>query len=266
MKIGIFSDIHSNLNALKVVIDFYKEHPCDDYLCLGDVVGYGPLPDECCNLIREFAHMTIVGNHDAAVSGRMPYNYYYDAARNVLDYHARIISQDNMKWLSELPYKKALNIAKNAETGCDEIVERDDGCEAKSDFTISHGSPINPEDFNYVFYLDQALQLLPAYEVLAPITFIGHSHLTKSFELTPYNATDITGNTLHFEEGKKYFVTVGSVGQPRDYDNRACCTIFDTESRTLTYYRLAYDIEGTVRELFDSEITYNFGKRLYLGI
>lgn len=265
MKIGIFSDIHSNLNALEVVINFYKEHPCDDYLCLGDVVGYGPQPDECCDLVKKFASVTIVGNHDAAVSGRMAYNYYYDAARNVLDYHARIITKENMKWLSELPYKKSF-VVRQGEGGKARLEEAPGASEPDSDFTICHGSTINPEDFNYVFYLEQALQLLPSYEKLAPITFIGHSHLTKSFELTPHNATDITGNTLHFEEGKKYFVTVGSVGQPRDYDNRSCCTIYDTETRTLTYYRLAYDIEDTVKKLFDTEITCNFGKRLYLGI
>ena len=61
-------------------------------------------------------------------------------------------------------------------------------------------------------------------------------------------------------------MTVGSVGQPLDYDNRACCTIYDTETRTLTYHRLTYDIEATVKKLFATEITYNFGKRLYLGI
>ncbi len=244
MKIGIFSDIHSNLNALKVVLDFYRDNPCDEYLCLGDVVGYGPQPDECCDLVKNFARLTILGNHDAAVCGRMNYEYYYDAARNVLDYHARIISPDNMTWLSNLPYK----------------------FDHEAGFTICHGSPINPEEFNYVFYLEQAIQLLPFYNELAPVTFIGHSHLTKSFALTPTEATDITGNTLHFEDDKKYFVTVGSVGQPRDYDNRACCTIYDTETKTLTYYRLNYDIEDTVKKLFATEITYNFGKRLYLGI
>lgn len=244
MKIGIFSDIHSNLNALYAVMDFYKANPCDEYLCLGDVVGYGPQPDECCDIIRNFANVTILGNHDAAVCGRMNYAYYYEAARNVLDYHASLLKECNMNWLKELPYMYA----------------------HPAGFTICHGSPINPEEFNYVFYLEQAMGLLQHYDDLAPVTFIGHSHLTKSFELASGNVTDITGNTLRFEEGKKYFVTVGSVGQPRDYDNRACCTIYDTDTRTLTYYRLAYNIEATVKKLFSTEITYNFGKRLYLGI
>ena len=244
MKIGLFSDIHSNFNALQVVIDFYKEHPCDEYLCLGDVVGYGPQPDECCNTVRDFANVTILGNHDAAVCGRMNYAYYYEAARNVLDYHARLLSPENMAWLKQMPY----------------LHKHQEG------FTICHGSPIEPQEFNYVFFIEQAMQLLPKYAELDHITFIGHSHLTKTFALTPTNATDITANTLTFESDKKYFVTVGSVGQPRDYDNRACCTIYDTDLKKLQYFRLPYNIEDTVKKLFASEITYNFGKRLYLGI
>ena len=244
MKIGIFSDIHSNYNALRVVLDFYKAHPCDEYLCLGDVVGYGPQPDECCNAVREFANLTILGNHDAAVCGRMNYAYYYDAARNVLDLHARLLSESNMNWLREMPY----------------LYKHPEG------FTICHGSPLEPQEFNYVFFIEQANQLIPRYDELDHITFIGHSHLTKSFAITRESAIDITSDKLIFEPDKKYFVTVGSVGQPRDYDNRACCTIYDTDSKCIQYYRFQYDIEDTVKRLFASDITYNFGKRLYLGI
>ena len=110
------------------------------------------------------------------------------------------------------------------------------------------------------------MQLLPKYAELAHITFTGHSHLTKAFALTPTNATDITAHTLPFESDKTYFVTVGSVAQPRDYDNRACGTIYDTDLKKRQYFRLPYNIEDTVKKLFASEITYNFGKRLYLGI
>lgn len=244
MRIGIFSDIHSNLNAFHVVRDFYLAHPCDEYLCLGDVVGYGPQPDECCNAVRDFARMTILGNHDAAVCGKMNYTYYYEAARRVLDYHAKLLSPENMAWLKTMPYT----------------------FQHEAGFTISHGSPIEPQEFNYVFFIDQANQLLPHYPSLEHITFIGHSHLTKAFALTESLAVDVTSNRITFEDDKKYIVTVGSVGQPRDYDNRACCTIYDTETKTIEYFRIPYDIEGTVRKLFENDFMYNFGKRLYLGI
>ena len=244
MKIGIFSDIHSNLEALKVVMDFYKEHPCEEYLCLGDVVGYGPQPDECCNIIRDFANVTILGNHDAAVCKRMNYTYYYDAARAVLDRHAHILSEENMEWLKNLPYSYKHPLG----------------------FTICHGSPIQEEDFNYIFALEQAQQHVQFYDELAPVTFIGHSHLTKSFALTREVAVDVTDTKLRFDPERKYFVTVGSVGQPRDYDNRACCTIYDTDENEIVFYRMKYDVETTVRRIFETCNAFNFGKRLYLGI
>jgi len=81
MRIGIFSDVHANIEAMTAVIDAYKSERIDKYVCIGDVVGYGASPNECCDLIRSTAAYTILGNHDAAVAGRMDYSYYYDAAR-----------------------------------------------------------------------------------------------------------------------------------------------------------------------------------------
>lgn len=244
MRIGIFSDIHSNLAALKTVLGFFDENPCDEYLCLGDVVGYGPQPQECCELVRDFANLTILGNHDAAVCARMNYAYYYDAARNVLDYHTRILAKESIDWLHSLPYSH----------------KHDAG------FTICHGSPVNEEDFNYIFAIEQAQQMVPFFDELDHITFIGHSHLTKSFALTPQSVRDVSATKIKFEPDLKYFVTVGSVGQPRDYDNRVCCVIHDTEEQSVEFFRLLYDVEDTMRRIFDSEIAYSFGKRLYLGI
>ena len=103
MRIGIFSDTHSNLEALTAVLGAFKHESVDKLVCLGDTVGYGASPNECCDLVREAAAFTILGNHDAAVAGRMDYSYYYDAARQALDLHASILSPDNMKWLQALP-------------------------------------------------------------------------------------------------------------------------------------------------------------------
>src|SRR5437867_663998 len=99
MRIGIFSDTHSNLEALTVVLEKLREERVDKLVCLGDTVGYGADPNECCDLVREAVAFTILGNHDAAVAGRMDYSYYYDAARNALDLHASILRPPNMAWL-----------------------------------------------------------------------------------------------------------------------------------------------------------------------
>ena len=245
MLIGIFSDIHSNYEALSQVLEFYEANPCDHYVCLGDVVGYGADPEICCKLVREKVKYAVVGNHDAAVSGRMKYDYYYDAARNALDWHSELLSDENLKWLKDLPYLEHLD-----EMGV----------------AFCHGSPINSSEFEYVFSIEQANQLCAHHDKLAWVTFIGHSHLTKSFSLSPQGAVDITGPRLELDPNLKYIVTVGSVGQPRDYDNRACCTIFDTDTSTIRYFRLEYDIEKAAKKIFESKLASNFGKRLFLGI
>src|SRR5690554_7612888 len=108
MKIGIFSDVHSNIEALDKVLEAYENLPydIDMYVCLGDVVGYGAEPNACCDRVREVAKYTILGNHDAAVCGRMNYAFYYDAARNALDWHAKQLRPEHHEWLKTLPYKE----------------------------------------------------------------------------------------------------------------------------------------------------------------
>ncbi len=108
MRLGILSDIHANLEALSAVLESFQKERIDVYHCLGDTVGYGGSPNECCDLIRNLAKHTILGNHDAAVSGRMDYSYYYEAARHALDVHAALVSSENMEWLKNLPYQVRL--------------------------------------------------------------------------------------------------------------------------------------------------------------
>jgi diadenosine tetraphosphatase ApaH/serine/threonine PP2A family protein phosphatase len=246
MRIGILSDIHSNLAALERVLEDAEsvDPAIDRYVCLGDVVGYGANPNECCEIIRDLCEFTIVGNHDAAVCGRMDYSFYYQQAREALDWHAEQVSEDQHAWLQSLPYRRDID-----------------------DVAYCHGAPVNEEDFEYVFTLQQANKLLDHWEDLAHVNFIGHSHLTKSFELDQKEgARELEGDVLDFEEGKKYIVTAGSVGQPRDNDNRACWGIFDPEARTFEFRRVGYDVRTAARRIFESELSSDFGKRLYFGI
>ena len=94
LRYGVFGDIHSNLAALHAVWEAMEREGVDRYLCLGDIVGYGAEPEACCDRVRELCEVTLLGNHDAAVAGRMDYSYYYDAARSVLDNHAAVLSDD----------------------------------------------------------------------------------------------------------------------------------------------------------------------------
>lgn len=243
MRIGLISDIHANLEALEAVLAVLDREQIDYLACLGDVVGYGAQPDECCNLVRARADVTVLGNHDAAVCGRMDYTYYRLAAREALDRHARALSPENLEWLRSLPYAHRLG-----------------------DVTFCHGSPVALEEFEYVFLLDQVRDLRDRYDALTPVTFIGHSHLCKCFSFDREHVEEVLNTRFRLDPARRYIITAGSVGQPRDYDNRACCAVYDTETRWFEYYRVPYDIEAAARKIVEADLDAAFGKRLFLGV
>ncbi len=242
---GILSDTHANLEALSAVQASMANDRLDVDYCLGDTVGYGASPNECADLIRGMVELTILGNHDAAVAGRMDYSYYYDAARHALDMHAQMLRPENMEWLKSLPY-----IHKMPEVNVD----------------LCHGSPVRLEEFEYIFAPEQARECLPMYEELAQVTFIGHSHLCKIFALRPGDVEEIGVKNFTLQPDCKYVVSVGSVGQPRDYDNRASYVTFDTDRREVEFHRVEYDIETAARKIFEARLERNFGHRLFIGV
>jgi len=243
MRYGIFSDVHGNIEALDGVLDYLADKNIDRYAFLGDAVGYGANPDEVCSKIREVADIAIVGNHDAAVAGRMDYSEYYDAARQALDWCANQLSSENMAWLEKLPYKVR-----------------------EGEIEFSHGSPIDPHLFDYLFSPEQVVDLFDVADQLAHVTFIGHSHLTIAFSLNNESVTPILAGEIPCGPDSKHIITAGSVGQPRDRDPRACCGIFDTDNQTFTYYRVPYDIQKTRQKIIDAGLSPIFGERLLVGM
>ena len=243
MRIGIVSDVHANVEALEACLHALDERGYDYLACLGDVVGYGAQPNECCALIRERADVTILGNHDAAVCGRMDYGYYRLIARQALDWHARHVTDENKAWLASLPYQHRVG-----------------------DVAFCHGSPVNHEDFEYIFSQEQMLELVNAYPAQAPVTFIGHSHLCRAFGFSATQVTEVLRTRFHLEPDRKYLITVGSTGQPRDYDPRACAGLYDTETRAFEFLRLEYDVEQAAARILATDLSPAFGKRLLLGI
>jgi len=227
MRIGIFSDTHANVEALTAVLAAYESQAIDKYVCLGDTVGYGASPNECCDRIRKLVEFTILGNHDAAVAGRMDYSYYYEAARNALDLHASQLTEENMEWLRSLPYEV-----------------RD------QELLYCHGSPLNLEEFEYIFSPEQAARCLEIWDELGTVTFIGHSHLCKSFALTESDVFEVVAPKFVIRPEHKYIISVGSVGQPRDYDNRASFVIFDVEAQLFEFRRIEYDVEDTAQRIY----------------
>jgi diadenosine tetraphosphatase ApaH/serine/threonine PP2A family protein phosphatase len=243
VKIAIISDIHSNIEALTEVMKVVDRLRVDRIVSLGDIVGYGASPNPCCDIVRQNAEMTLLGNHDAAVAGRMDYSFYYDAARHALDWSASVVSEENMTWLRSLPFTYRIG-----------------------DVGFSHGSPIEPRAYEYIFALEQAREIIPFSADLPEVTFIGHSHLCKAFALGNGEVSDVVAQKFGIRKGYKYIVSVGSVGQPRDYDNRSCFVVYDTELRQVEYHRVEYDIQTSAQRIFDADLAMNFGKRLFLGV
>jgi diadenosine tetraphosphatase ApaH/serine/threonine PP2A family protein phosphatase len=244
MRLGIISDIHANLEALEATLKALDSHHIDQLICLGDVVGYGADPDACCNLIRQYATHCVLGNHDAAVAERMDYAFYRLAARRALDGHRKLLSEDNLTWLKSLPYMAQIG-----------------------DSSFFHASPVDYTTFKYIFGVEHLNTLIDGYHEQSFVTFIGHSHLCKSFFYNPTFAEEILNTRFHLVPGYRYVITVGSVGQPRDHDPRACFGIYDTDSREFEYIRVAYEVSQAAHKIFACNyLADTFGHRLFLGV
>ena len=243
MRYGILSDVHGNIEALRVVLDYLQGQQIDRYAFLGDAVGYGANPNEVCDSLRDAVDIAIVGNHDAVVTQRMDAADYYEAARHSLRWCAERLSAENLAWLADLPY-----------------THHEEG------LTFSHGAPVAPELFDYLFAPEQVEDLVDAGESLAPVTFIGHSHLTISFRIDGDEVTPLIEDEIVCDPNSKYIITVGSVGQPRDRDPRTCCGIFDSASGVFSYHRLEYDRSVTRQKIIDAGLSPVFGERLLVGM
>jgi len=242
VRYGIFSDTHANIEALETVVEALKGESIDRYVCLGDTVGYGGSPNECCDIVRELAAFTILGNHDAAVAGRMDYSYYYDAARHALDQHRTQLTEENLDWLTGLPYE----VKENSLAFC-------------------HGSPLNLQEFEYIFSKEQAARCLEMFPDLAEATFIGHSHLCKSFALSETEVHEVVASRFELRPDHRYIISVGSVGQPRDGNPFAAYTVLDTEERTFEFKRVSYDIDAAAEKIRAAQLSPSFADRLFIG-
>ncbi len=249
MKRAIISDIHANLEALKAVLEKIKSLSVDEVICLGDIVGYGPNPTECLDLVIDNCQLTILGNHDqAALFDPEGFN---PVAIKAIFHHRELLEADrspegDRRWdfLGELPRR------------------HDEG-----KYLFVHGSPRDPTN-EYVFpehvYEKELLaHLMSRFEQYC---FQGHTHIPGIFLETGKFITP--SDTDHFYRlgGEKCMINVGSVGQPRDEDPRSCFVVLDTDENTLQYYRVEYDNEKTRGKIYDSPGLENMlGDRLIAG-
>jgi diadenosine tetraphosphatase ApaH/serine/threonine PP2A family protein phosphatase len=241
MRVAVISDIHGNLHALEAVLaDVAREH-VDEIWCLGDVVGYGPMPNECCTLVRERTAVSLCGNHDLAVLGVLDVGEFTGDAAAAARWTATVLAAPEREWLASLS-------PQGRRGGAD----------------LFHASPRDPV-WEYVLSEQAALAGLRATE--APLVLVGHSHVALAIA---WDGGELTGGlapagTVDELVGRRWLLNPGSVGQPRDGDPRAAWLLVDDDGRA-TFRRVGYDVERTQKEIRERGLPETLASRLAHGI
>jgi len=243
MRVALFSDIHANLPALEVVLADIDRVGVDLLLCLGDVLGYGAFPNECVEALRRRDVRCLAGNHDLAILE------WLDAA----SYHPDALAA--IRWQRE-----RLSAASRG------FVARFESSASINGFDAMHGVPPRPLDFEYLLGLDGAARMVHRFPMLPRTTFVGHSHLTKTFLVRARHALEVTASEIRLPDDARCIVTVGSVGQPRDRNPAASWVLYDTEQRRVRYHRVPYDVRAAAGAIRDSGLPPFLAERLFYGI
>lgn len=237
MKILVFSDIHSNATAFEAVLD--AAGSVDAYWCLGDIVGYGPDPNDCIRLVRELPNLLCVrGNHDAATLGDVDQQTFNHEASLAITWTKRHLNAEGLEYLLSLPEK----------------LDQDD-------ITIVHGSPRNPV-WDYVMDYMTAVRMFQFFD--KEICLLGHTHVPAIW----YENEAPKAPVMEYQKVKiigKCILNPGSVGQPRDHDPRAAFALFDPQEKTWELRRIAYDVESVQARIKKSGLPWRHAMRLSEG-
>jgi diadenosine tetraphosphatase ApaH/serine/threonine PP2A family protein phosphatase len=225
MRLGIFSDIHGNLEALEAVLETLRGCSIDRYVCLGDIVGYGANPNECIDTVRRLTDTVVMGNHDHSVLGLTDLSEFNSYAQHALLWTAQHLLHENRMYLRRLPF-----------------VIRD------GRYVYVHATLNRPEEWGYIFSSWHAQACLRCIDK-GQICFIGHSH--RPFIFDENEELLCRGGTckVSCDSSLKYLVNVGSVGQPRDDDPRAAVCVVDEGEGTVEILRVEYDILTAQRKI-----------------
>lgn len=241
MKLALISDIHGNLEALVSVLDDIEKQKVDQIQCLGDVIGYGGDPVGCLELIERNCTVKLMGNHEYAALGLEDTDDYNPAA------------QKSAIWT-----KAQLSDREKA------IMSRFEMSRVHEGVFLVHASPYQPRDWHYVLNPEAALEAFEYFD--EKLCFLGHSHVPQIYaERDNDLPRGQVGHDFQPDEESRYIVNVGSVGQPRDNDPRACYVIFDTTEYEVTYHRVSYDIEAAQGKMSQAHLPKQLIARLSIG-
>ncbi len=230
MRYAIVSDVHANLQAWNAVLNDIRCLGVDEIICLGDIVGYGPSPGPVLESMYTHVNHFVLGNHDAAFAGKIDPESFNDCARIALDWTARQLDGKARDFLAGLP------LVASGET-----------------FRCTHGDFTDPACYNYLF---EAEDVAPVWERCPePLLFVGHTHIPRLFVIGGSGRTHaLDPCDFRAEEGKRYLVNVGAVGQPRDNDMRASYCLLDLDRNDLFFRRVPFDVDAYRRELAASRL------------
>ncbi len=242
MHVAVLSDIHGNRHALEAVLADVASGAVKEVWCLGDVVGYGADPNDCCALVQEHARLSLAGNHDLAVTGGISTDDFARGAGIAAEWTREVLHAEHLDWLGTLQ-----------------------AAGTRGGVGLYHGSPRDPV-WEYVLSTLLAEMCLDAQP--ERVALIGHSHVALSFhrpEGEPASGESRRDGDVAALDSGEWLLNPGSVGQPRDGDPRAAWLLLDLERATATWRRVEYDVEGAQAAIKAARLPHSLADRLQYG-
>ncbi len=239
MRYAIIADIHANLEAFQTVLEDIKAQGCTHYACLGDVVGYCANPKECLDIVRDMGMPCVKGNHDEYCSTEEDLEGFNPHAAEAVNWTRQQLTQEDRQWLRDLKYLRLV-----------------------ATFSIVHATLDGPQRWGYVF--DKLAAAASFTYQNTSVCFFGHTHVPVAF----IRDSVVRGGTyskFKIEPGRKYFINVGSVGQPRDGNPKAAYVVYDLDEATVELRRLDYDIPAAQSKIRAAGLPERLAERLAHG-
>ena len=244
MRYAIIADIHANLAAFRAVLeDMEHRGGVEEIWCLGDIVGYGPDPRECIELLQQCNHVCVAGNHDLASIGRVDTSDFNPDAIAACQWTAKQLNQDDVSYLRNLPL----------------VIQ-------KADFTLVHGSPRRPVE-EYLMSTSNAKENFAFFQT--KYCLVGHSHVSSVFKYDESGTcfySEFTPNVGLVLGKSRLIINPGGVGQPRDGDPRASYAIYDSEIGMIRLYRIQYEVGTTQTRMVEQGLPMQLVARLSYGM
>jgi len=248
VRYAVLSDVHGNLEALSTVLADAASEGALGILCLGDAVGYGADPAPCIELLGERSTRMVAGNHEHGALGLLDVRWFNAAARAAALWTRDRLGADHQNFLTGLPLASTLGEA-----------------------TCVHASPRRPEEWDYLLSAEDGFQAFG--DFATRLCFVGHSHRPGVWSLGSSGPAyeDLAGPAFHdrripFQDGRRYIINVGSVGQPRDRDPRAAYVLWDEDERSVTLRRVTYDHKAAAAKILRAGLPRALADRLAHGV